>query len=61
MRKYLLPEKGTFYKANLHCHATFSDGANYRQNSNTRLFPDIQQRIPTCRIQDISRDNSYHV
>ncbi len=27
MRKYLLPEKGTFYKANLHCHTTFSDGA----------------------------------
>ena len=26
MRKYLLPEKGTFYKANLHCHSTVSDG-----------------------------------
>lgn len=27
MRKYLLPEKGTFYKANLHLHSTISDGA----------------------------------
>ena len=26
MRTYLLPEKGTFYKANLHCHTTVSDG-----------------------------------
>lgn len=25
-RIYLLPEQGTFYKANLHCHTTFSDG-----------------------------------
>ena len=26
MRKYLLPETGNFYKANLHCHTTMSDG-----------------------------------
>ena len=26
MRKYLLPKEGTFYKANLHCHTTVSDG-----------------------------------
>jgi len=26
MRKYLLPENGNFYKANLHCHTTLSDG-----------------------------------
>lgn len=26
MRTYLLPESGTFYKANLHCHTTLSDG-----------------------------------
>lgn len=26
MRKYLLPQNGTFYKANLHCHSTVSDG-----------------------------------
>ena len=27
MRKYLLPETGNFYKANLHCHTTVSDGS----------------------------------
>jgi len=26
MRTYLLPENGQFYKANLHCHSTISDG-----------------------------------
>ena len=26
MRKYLLPESGQFYKANLHCHSNISDG-----------------------------------
>ena len=28
MRKYLLPESGRFYKANLHCHTTVSDGSH---------------------------------
>lgn len=27
MKKYLLPRSGNFYKANLHCHSTVSDGA----------------------------------
>ena len=27
MKKYLLPEEGQFYKANLHCHTTVSDGS----------------------------------
>ena len=26
MKTYLLPKEGTFYKANLHCHSTISDG-----------------------------------
>ena len=26
MKKYLLPKDGKFYKANLHCHTTMSDG-----------------------------------
>ncbi|MBQ8742101.1 MAG: PHP domain-containing protein [Clostridia bacterium] len=26
MKKYLLPENGNFYKANLHCHSNYSDG-----------------------------------
>lgn len=28
MRKYLLPEKGNFYRANLHCHTRDSDGGS---------------------------------
>ena len=27
MKRYLLPETGAFYKANLHCHSTLSDGS----------------------------------
>ncbi len=27
MKKFLLPEHGNFYKANLHCHSTVSDGS----------------------------------
>lgn len=27
MRRYLLPEHGNYYKANLHCHSTVSDGS----------------------------------
>ena len=27
MRQYLLPKEGTFYKANLHCHSSVSDGS----------------------------------
>ena len=27
MKKFLLPENGNFYKANLHCHSNISDGA----------------------------------
>ena len=26
MKKYLLPNEGNFYKANLHCHSSLSDG-----------------------------------
>ena len=26
MKKFLLPESGQFYKSNLHCHSTISDG-----------------------------------
>ncbi len=28
MKKYLIPKEGRFYKANLHCHSTVSDGKN---------------------------------
>ncbi len=31
MRKYILPETGNFYKANLHCHSNISDGVKTPQ------------------------------
>lgn len=41
MKRYLLPQNGSFYKANLHCHSAFSDGKwtpeqikeNYKERS----------------------------
>ncbi len=36
MRKYLLPENGRFYKANLHCHSDYSDG---------RLAPEVLKKM----------------
>lgn len=36
MKKYLISEKGNFYKANLHCHSTISDG---------RLTPDELKKL----------------
>ena len=36
MKKFLLPESGSFYKANLHCHSTYSDG---------RLTPEELKKI----------------
>lgn len=36
MRKYLLPESGNYYKANLHCHTTVSDG---------KLPPEIVKKV----------------
>ena len=26
MKEYILPQNGNFYRANLHCHSTLSDG-----------------------------------
>lgn len=35
MKKFLLPEMGNFYKANLHCHSTVSDGKRTPQEIKT--------------------------
>ena len=40
MKKYLLQENGNFYKANLHCHSTYSDGAlkpQFRQSLESKI------------------------
>lgn len=35
MKKYLIPDSGNFYKANLHCHSTVSDGKRTPQEIKT--------------------------
>ena len=37
MKHYLLPKKGSFYKANLHCHTTVSDG-NWSPEKVKRIY-----------------------
>ena len=39
MKKYLLPNEGTFFKANLHSHSTFSDG-QYKPEELKKLYKD---------------------
>jgi hypothetical protein len=61
MRKYLLPEDGNFYKANLHCHSTISDGRwspeeikkNYmEQGYSVIAFTDHDVMIPHPELAD---------
>ena len=39
MKKYLLPKSGNFYKANMHCHTTLSDGKKTPEEVKA-LYPD---------------------
>ncbi len=39
MKKYLLSESGTFYRANLHCHTTCSDG-KYTPEETKKFYKD---------------------
>ena len=42
MKKFLLPETGNYYKANLHCHTNISDGnLTPEEMKNTPLSPKI--------------------
>ena len=61
MRKYLLPESGNFYKANLHCHSTYSDGrwtpeeikkAYTRQGYSIVAYTDHNVLIPHHELTD---------
>ena len=61
MKKYLLPESGNFYKANLHCHSTVSDGKwtveeikkNYmEQGYSIVAFTDHDVLIPHYELND---------
>ena len=61
MKKYLLPETGTYYKANLHCHSNMSDGIyspeeikeKYKQNGYSIVaFTDHDIFIPHNELAD---------
>ena len=51
MKKYLINEGGNFYKANLHCHTTLSDG---------RLTPEqIKENYKEDDVIDFIVNNCY--
>ena len=61
MKKYLLPEGGNFYKANLHCHTTISDGRKtpaevkqmYKDHGYSVIaYTDHDILIPQTRLND---------
>ena len=61
MKKYLLGEKGSFYKANLHCHTNISDGNwtpqqvkdHYKKNGYSVVaFTDHDALIPHRDLKD---------
>ena len=61
MKKYLLPESGQFYKANLHTHTTISDGAHspeeikriYSENGYSIVaFTDHEVMMPKNHLTD---------
>lgn len=57
MRKYLLPEQGNFYKANLHCHSTISDGRMSPEELK-RLYKDAGYSILAITDHNILIDHS---
>ncbi|MBQ9940046.1 MAG: hypothetical protein IJO74_00695 [Clostridia bacterium] len=61
MKKYLLSQNGTFYKANLHCHTTVSDGVLtpeetkkiYKENGYSIVaFTDHDVMVPHPELKD---------
>ena len=61
MKKYLLPNNGKFYKANLHCHTTVSDGTmtpeevkeHYKKNGYSIVaYTDHEILIPHNELAD---------
>ncbi len=61
MKKLLLPEKGNFYKANLHCHTNISDGklspeeikAHYMKNGYSVVaFTDHDVMVPHPELRE---------
>lgn len=52
MKKYLLPKKGQFYKANLHCHTNLSDGA-YSPEEVKELYKSLGYSVVAYTDHDI--------
>lgn len=58
MRKYLLPETGHFYKANLHAHTNMSDGANSEEEVR-QIFKGKGYAIVAYTDHDLLLDRSH--
>lgn len=58
MRKYLLPENGTFYKANLHAHTEMSDGHDSPERVK-EIFKGMGYSIVAYTDHDVFVDRSH--
>lgn len=58
MRKYLLPNEGEFYKANLHTHTNRSDGAQTPQKVK-EVYKDLGYSVVAYTDHDIFLDSQY--
>ena len=58
MKKYLLPENGSFYKANLHCHTTLSDGCK-TPDEIKKMYMDQGYSIIAYTDNDVFLHNDY--
>lgn len=58
MKKHLLPAKGNFYKANLHCHTTVSDG-RFTPEENKNMFKAKGYSILAFTDHNVMIDNSH--
>ncbi len=58
MRKYLLPEKGQFYKANMHAHTFMSDGKNSPEEVK-EIFMGMGYSIVAYTDHDVYVDRSH--
>ncbi|MBQ7336072.1 MAG: hypothetical protein IJW92_06335 [Clostridia bacterium] len=58
MRNYLLPESGTFYKANLHAHTNMSDGSASPEEVKAR-FLELGYSIVAYTDHDVFVDRSH--
>lgn len=58
MKKFLLPESGNFYKANLHCHTVYSDG-KFTPEEVKKIYKERGYSIVAYTDHDIMIDHGY--